>query len=266
MYAEDPVQDTLTHRFRIQQFEATQLQWTAQDLRNPSCTESDGTGACIGDDCPVTCVNWLEVAAYANLSSEREGLPVCYTFEGCKGELGKGMLCEQWHSTYSSVYDCPGYRLPTGAEWEYAARAGTKTSVYSGDVLDLGSSFSCYDDPALLQIAWYCANAGPLTHPVGQKLPNDWGLYDVIGNATEITCSEAIGYGEGPYVDWGAELRESHSSIIVHGGPVLQTRGGGWNEWPSTIRVSNQGGAGMVNWGAGGGFRLVQTLSKGEAQ
>ncbi len=63
------------------------------------------------------------------------------------------------------------YGLPTDAQWEYACRAGTTTRRYSGD-----------DEPGLLDVAWFNMNAGGQTHPVGQKRPNVWGLYDMYGN------------------------------------------------------------------------------------
>jgi formylglycine-generating enzyme required for sulfatase activity len=89
------------------------------------------------------------------------------------------MRCNTARSAYASVYDCGGYRLPTGAEWEYAARAGTKTAFYTGDSA-AGSELDCKGDPVLTPIAWYCANAGGSTHPVGGKQPNGWGLFDMV--------------------------------------------------------------------------------------
>jgi len=96
------------------------------------------------------------------------------------------------------------YRLPTEAEWEYAARAGTTTAFSFGDhvggmnnhsffkmLLDSGMDASAAEaERALIdQYAWYGMNAGQQTHPVGQKKPNPWGLYDIHGNVWEWTCS-----------------------------------------------------------------------------
>ena len=84
------------------------------------------------------------------------------------------------------------YRLPTEAEWEYACRAGTATRFYYGDDPD-------YKD--LANYAWYRQNAGFTTHPVGQKLPNPWGLYDMLGNVWEW-CQDWYGaYPGGSVVD-----------------------------------------------------------------
>ncbi len=73
------------------------------------------------------------------------------------------------------------YRLPTEAEWEYASRAGSTTAFGNGEITQTG----CSNDPILQSMGWYCYNASNKTHPVAQKTPNAWGLYDMHGNAWE---------------------------------------------------------------------------------
>ena len=77
-------------------------------------------------------------------------------------------------------------RLPTEAEWEYACRAGSAAALYSGKELT-SETGAC---PNLEELAWYDKNSEATTHPVGQKLPNEWGLYDMLGNVWEW-CEDA---------------------------------------------------------------------------
>ena len=97
--------------------------------------------AVIGEDHPVEDVSWVEAQSFAEKLSEMTG---------------------------------QRYRLPTEAEWEYAARAGSTTTFHFGD-----------DPEELGEYAWYDANSGGTSHPVGQKRPNGWGLYDMAGNVRE---------------------------------------------------------------------------------
>ena len=101
-----------------------------------------------GANCPVEKVSWEEVQVFIGRLNARSG-------------GGK-------------------YRLPTEAEWEYAARAGTTSDTYAGDITQPYGN-----DPVLNGIAWYNGNSGDRTHPVGQKAPNGWGLHDMPGNVWE---------------------------------------------------------------------------------
>jgi formylglycine-generating enzyme required for sulfatase activity len=137
---------TLTHGFWIGEYEVTQGEYFDVTGSNPSFFPGDLSR-------PVETVSWPDATNYCWMLTQRE--------------LAAGRIA-------------PGsqYRLPTEAEWECAARAGTTTRFSYGDDLDYSS---------LTNHAWYSLNAGLTVHPVGQKLPNPWGLYDMEGNVWEWT-------------------------------------------------------------------------------
>jgi formylglycine-generating enzyme required for sulfatase activity len=261
-HATDPVQVTLTRAFRIGQHEVTQAEWQKAGLANPSGLMPDGTGDCAAADCPVGNITWFDALEYTNRLSTRDHLEPCYELRACSGTPGAGMLCDAVRQTHASIYSCPGYRLPTGAEWEYAARAGTTSSVYAGEVKKRAAPYDCADDPVLSPIAWYCHNAGKLTHPVGKKAANGWGLRDVIGNAGEWVSSLAANdYGDGPYSDYGGEL-DVRGLLQSPPAALVQWRGGTWNAPPNTLRASMVAAEPPVAHGPGIGLRIAQTRFK----
>lgn len=169
-------QITLTGCFEISETETTQSQFQTQMGYNPAHHQTN-----CGTTCPVEVVTWHQSVAYCNKLSEQAGLGTCYS---CTG-TGDQIQCST-SATYSgsgkTIYDCPGYRLPTDAEWEYAYRAKTTTAFYNGPIASCTGSDAKAD-----QIGWHKGNASGTTHPVKQKLPNGWGLYDMSGNVMEHT-------------------------------------------------------------------------------
>jgi formylglycine-generating enzyme required for sulfatase activity len=141
---------TLTKGFLLQTTEVTQGQWRALMRSNPSDAPS------CGSNCPVEKVSWMSVAKYANALSRKEGLTEAYRISG---------------SSVSWNQNANGYRLPTEAEWEYAARAGERTR-YSGS-------------NSLNTVSWTKTNSSGKVRPVATKQANAWGLYDMSGNVWE---------------------------------------------------------------------------------
>ena len=161
-------------------------------------------------DSPQTGVEWFEAARYCNWLSEHEGIDKdqwCFD-PNEKGEYGPGM------KTKEGFLDLAGYRLPTEAEWEYACRAGSATSRHYG-----------ISEDRLGEYAWYLNNGKIRTYPVGQKKPNDAGLFDMLGNAHEW-CHDAGNRhpeGQGPFrtlTDQSADMDATRSRVL-RGGAIL---------------------------------------------
>ena len=106
------------------------------------------------------------------------------------------------------------YRLPTEVEWEYAYRAGSKTVYSFGDSLE-----------TLREYAWFNENSGRMTHPVGEKKSNAWGLYDMLGNVFEW-CQDVY---VNQQTDAGPDLQGPRPGQGASPGPGRVARGGGWN-------------------------------------
>ncbi len=206
---------TISRDFLMSATEVTQDQYAALTGSNPSYF------AACGGNCPVERVSWLDAVLYANLASSAEGLPACY--DGFGNVVGGG-----------SVYDCSGYRLPTEAEWEYAARAGTGGMLYG----------------LLNSIGWTGQNSEARTHAVGMRAMNPWGLYDMIGNVWEWTHDRHGGYSGSRVID-----PEGGAS-----GTLRVLRGCSWYNDAVFCRLAYRSSGDPSDRSSGFGFRLARTF------
>ncbi len=228
---------TLTTDFLIQPTEVTQEQFESVMGYNPSHFTK------CGPTCPVEDLTWHEAATYCNRLSDSEGLRECYS---CTGS-GREVRCQR-NGIFASLYECPGYRLPSEAEWEHAARTGDERSTYRGN-LQPGQLECESPNPVLDPIAWFCGNSEGRTHPVGQKEPNPRGLYDMLGNVWE----------------WNHDWDRNHprQAVTDPWGPVNGLsrvgHGGSWVNKGRLVRFAARGG-GTPDKGYGFlGFRVARS-------
>jgi len=222
---EDLHEVTLTQSYYVGKYEVTQAQWLAV-MGSPMVTSCGSYGT--GDDYPVFCVSWDDI---------------------CGGSTGSDCPASSFVGKLNAYLGTTSFRLPTEAEWERAARAGTQTAFSFGVVGDsFCSVFDCNSCGAIDQYVWWCGNDSPLgAKRVGSKLPNAFGLYDMSGNVYE----------------WVADWYGSYPSVAVTdpAGPLLGSlrvsRGGDWNRSLQYARSAARDYGNPTRLDSGVGFRLA---------
>ena len=201
--------------------EVTQAQWKRVMGSNPSYFSD------CGDDCPVESVSWFDAVSFVNELSRVEGVPECYEVDGDR-------------VTFTGL-DCRGFRLPTEAEWEHAARAGTTTAWYFGS-----------NDTGLDAHVWHRANSGGVRHPVGLKAANPWELFDVYGNVWEW-CYDA----------YGGYHAEAQDPLGQEGAPSRVLRGGSFDDGVNGLRGAARGDILPEDENSYLGFRVAWSAAGG---
>ena len=189
---------TLTRDFLMGKYAVTQALWQSVMGSNPSWFK--------GANLPVEQVSWFDCVAFCNKLSEQEGLTPAYSING------QDVTCN-WKAN--------GYRLPTEAEWEYSARANQSFKYAGSDNVD--------------EVAWYDGNSEDETHPVDQKKPNGFGLYDMSGNVYEWCWNW--------WPETGNYSTESQQNSVDNPtgnptGSLRVYRGGSWFGSPEYVRTS----------------------------
>ncbi|MBI3411971.1 MAG: SUMF1/EgtB/PvdO family nonheme iron enzyme [Planctomycetes bacterium] len=197
-------------------------------------------------DCPINMVTWYHAAEYCNWLSKEEGISQeqwCYE-PNSQGKFADGMKLKPGYLKLA------GYRLPTEAEWEFACRAGAVTSRPFGETEEL-----------LGKYAWYNKNSrGRWMLPAGTMMPNDFGLFDMLGNAHEW-CQDRFA----PYLLAGAEKAlEDHEDVIlvVKDRDSRAHRGGGFTIQAEYARCADRSVFVPTDRYSPVGFRVARTLAK----
>ena len=238
---ENPVHTVSLNAFEIGKYELTQSQWESlvpEYIPNYVVGESDTN--------PVYSISWYDATTYANRLSIQQGYEPAYYSDAAFilvfDELLGSVTLPYPDTEIYWKEDANGYRLPTEAEWEYAARGGNGAiqTLYSGsNILD--------------NVAWFVTNSGSNTHPVGEKQANTLGLHDMSGNVWEWCWDR--------YSDNYYNISPSNNPTGPAGVPYRTIRGGAYDFGTSPLRVSYRGG--YVFPGRRyftNGFRLCRTL------
>jgi eukaryotic-like serine/threonine-protein kinase len=230
---------TIPRKYAIADKEVSVDQYQAYLRQNPKLQKIEINRNSPEPTGPINDLTWYDAAAYCNWLSRQENLSECY----------------DWNSSSASTKDLQirpdaltrgGYRLPTEAEWEYACRAGTLTSRYYGRSTEL-----------LPKYAWFQANSKDRAWPCGSLLPNDLGLFDMLGNVYEW-CQDR--YEAYPLDSSGTVNDVMRRSPSVDPIAPRVSRGLAFNCFPAGVRSPSRNSDPPFIHNLGCGFRVARTL------
>jgi formylglycine-generating enzyme required for sulfatase activity len=177
-HSQQPAHAVRVGDFFLSRFEITQREYLAVYGSNPSANQNP--------EHPVERVSWADAARFCNLRSIAEGLQPAYRMRGSPDPFAWGWNDSAIHDSLECDFDANGYRLPTEAEWNWAALGG---------MMSMGYQYS--GSNIISQVCWYMGSAANASHPVGMLNPNELGIHDLSGNVWEL-CWDRFGqYGSG---------------------------------------------------------------------